>query len=299
MACDVLVRAAMRAGICLVLLAACVDQESTTTQGPLPIDAVWGNSIHAGDAVVLVPGTGSYDYLGAPIEALPGDNPDVDPRKIEKVGDDAVVFEQAIAAAHRAGVDPTTLSFGLWGAGFTRLTKFTYISYEGLRIPITIIGGENSCATGLIFTNLVNYNADMAAADAKDLYAKTLVWLGGSREVYIASHSWGGAVAEYLTENLTDIESGGGTIDLTLTLADGVPGQILNYMFPGPGLRSFGGVSMLEIDRPDDPVHALNPSGNGAGHQYVILYGDVFQGSYGITTEEMSCNGVPGQCQGK
>jgi len=290
----------MRAGLCLVLLAACVDQESSTTQPPQPIDVVWGNSIHAGDAVVLVPGTGSYDYLGAPIEALPGDNPDVDPRLIEKVADDAVVFEQAIAAAHRAGVDPTSLSFGLWGAGFTRLTHFTYISYEGLRIPIEIIGGRNSCASGLIVENLINYNADEAAADAKDLYAKTLVWVSGtSRELFISSHSWGGAVAEYLTRNLTDIASGGGLIDLKFTIAAGVPGQIINYMFSGPGLREFNGVSLLEIDRPDDPVHTLNPSGNGGGHQYVILFGDQFMGSYGITTEELSCNGVPGQCQGK
>jgi hypothetical protein len=290
----------MRVGLSLVLLAACVDQEATTSQPPQPIEAVWSNSIHAGDAVVLVPGTGSYDYLAAPIEALPGDNPDVDPRKIEKVGDDAVVFEQAIAAAHRAGVDPTTLSFGLWGAGFTRLTKFTYISYEGLRIPIAIIGGRNSCASGLIVENLINYNVDEAAADAKDLYAKTLLWVGtGSRELFISSHSWGGAVAEYLTQNLTDLASGGGLFDLSFTIAAGVPGMIINYKFPGPGLRQFDGVSLLEIDRPDDPVHALDPSGNGGGHQYVILYGSDFQGSYGITTDELSCNGVAGQCQGK
>ena len=290
----------MRVGFCLVLVAACVDQEATTAPPPQPIDVVWANSIHAGDAVVLVPGTGAYDYLAAPIEALPGDNPDVDPRAIEKVGDDAIVFEQAIAAAHRAGVDPTTLQFGLWGAGFTRLSHFTYISYEGLRIPIAIIGGRNSCASGLIVENLINYNADEAAADAKDLYAKTLVWVGGgSRELFMSSHSWGGAVAEYLTQNLRDIASGGGIIDLTFTIAAGVPGMIPNYKFTGPGLREFDGVSLLEIDRPDDPVHALDPSGNGAGHQYVILYGSDFQGSYGITTEELSCNGVPGQCQGK
>ncbi len=284
----------MRAGIFLVL-AACAADPAASPLPPAPIDTVWAQTIHAGDAMVLVPGTGSYDYLGAPIEALPGDNPDVDPRAIEKVGDDAVVFEQAIGAAHRAGVDPASLRFGIWGAGFTRLHSFTYISYEGLRIPIEVIGGENSCATGLVVTNLVNYNTHDADADARDLYARTLPWANG-QHVILSAHSWGGAVAEYLTQNLTDIESGGGVLPVAFTIAAGVPAMIPNYKFTGPGLRAFDGVSLLEIDWPDDPVHALDPSGNPAGHQYVILYGQDFQGAYGVTTEELACGGVPGEC---
>jgi hypothetical protein len=291
---------AMRAGAWMALAtAACAADPAPGPVAPLPIDTVWAQTIHPGDVVVLVPGTGSYDYLGAPIEALPGNNPDVDPRQIAKVGSDAIVFEQAIAAAHRAGVDPSELTFTLWGAGFTRLTSFTYVSYEGLRVPIEIIGGENSCATGLIVENLVKYNLTAADLDARDLYARTLARVGGGpdgRHVIISAHSWGGAVAEYLTQNLIDIESGGGAIGLSFTIAAGVPGMIPSYKFTGPGLRAFDGVQMLEIDRPDDPVHALDPSGNPSGHQYVILYGDDFQGAYGVTTEELACAGIPGEC---
>jgi hypothetical protein len=44
----------------------------------------------------------------------------------------------------------------------------------------------------------------------------------------------------------------------------------------------------------------MNPSGNGDGHQYDILFGDAyrgdFHGSYGITTTDISCRGTPGAC---
>jgi hypothetical protein len=276
----------MRSAVAFLLVAACADQPPAAPLPPAPIDTVWADTIHPGATIVLVPGTGSYDYLSVPIEALPGNDPVVDPRAIAKVGDDAVVFEQAIAAAHRAGVDVSDLSFGLWGAGFTRLSKFTYVSYEGLHVPIDIIGGANSCATGLIVENLINYNAHDAAADAADLRTRAAAWAAG-RDVIVSAHSWGGAVAEYLAENDNLA---------TFTVAAGVPGGILDYMFTGPGLRQFGGGYLFEIDRPDDPVHAMNPSGNPSGHQYVILYGDTFEGAYGVTTEELACKGVPGEC---
>ena len=67
----------------------------------------------------------------------------------------------------------------------------------------------------------------------------------------------------------------------------GVPGFILSIPLAGPGVREGAEAFLYEIDRPDDPVHALNPSGNGDGHQYDILFGDVFQGSYGVTTTEL------------
>jgi len=277
---------AVRAGIFLAL-AACATQPPAP-EPPLPIDTVWAQTIHAGDTVVLVPGTGSYDYLAAPIEALPGKDPVVDPRKVPKVGSDAIVFEQAIAAAHRAGVDPTTLTYLLWGAGFTHDTAFTYVSYEGLHVPIEILGGENSCATGLIVENLIKYSVSDATTDATDLQ-KRLAARGTSGNVIISAHSWGGAVAEYFVQNFPDA-------NITFTIAAGVPGMIPDYMFTGPGLREFNSGSLLEIDRPDDPVHQLNPSGTPGGHQYVILFGDQFMGSYGVTTEQLSCNGVPGPC---
>jgi hypothetical protein len=275
----------MRAAVAFLLVAACAETPPAPLP-PAPIDTVWADTIHPGAAIVLVPGTGSYDFLAASIEPLPGDDPVVDPRAIEKVGDDAVVFEQAIAAAHRANVDVGTLSFGLWGAGFTRLTKFTYVSYEGLRVPIEIIGGRSSCASGQIVENLVNYNSHDAAGDAADLRARAAAWAAG-RDVIVSAHSWGGAVAEYMNENDNLA---------TFTMSSGVPGGIANYTFTGPGLRQFGGGYALEIDRPDDPVHALDPSGNPWGHYYLILFGDAYQGYYGITTEELACHGTPGEC---
>jgi hypothetical protein len=304
-------RSPMRAGVLLLpLIAACAAEPAPSPLPPLPIDTVWARTIREGDLIVLVPGTGSYDYLAASIEPLPGPVPVVDPRVIEKVADDTTVFEQAIGAAHRAGVDPATLTFGLWGAGFTKLTEFTYVSYEGLHIPIEIIGGTNTCATGLILENFVKYSTTDAEADATDLYARTQTWLAAHppasdmpRNVIVASHSWGGVVAEYLAENITAIEGSlgpltdaKGTAQMAFTIAAGVPAMIPNYKLTGPGLRDFAEGSLYEIDRPDDPVHALDPSGNGWGHHYVIMFGDAFQGAYGVTTEELSCKTVPGEC---
>lgn len=290
-----------------VVLAGCVTEPVQPDPKPV-LDGVWGKTVHEGDLVVLVPGTGAYDYLAAAIEPLPGPVPVADVRAIPKLASDAIVFEQAIAAAHRAGVsnaalESGALNFALWGAGFTRLTAFTYVSYEGIRVPITILGGESSCATGLILDNLVKYNAQSADVDARDLYARTAAWLaahptadGSPRDVVIASHSWGGAVAEYLTLEEAAIANGPLGGRLAFVMAAGVPGYILDFATAGPGLRDVGDGWLYEVDRPDDPVHLLNPSGNPDGHQYCILYGDAFQGSYGITTEELSCKTVPGIC---
>ena len=299
----------------IVTLTACSTQEPVEPDLPQPLDVVWADSIHAGDLVVMVPGTGSYQYLAQPIEAYAGSNPLVDVRTDATVAGDAIVFEQAIAAAHRAGIsnedlEAGALTFGLWGAGFTRLTSFDYESYEGITIHVAILGGENSCATGSIFDNLFKYNTQDADTDASDLYTRTQSWLaahpsisGTPRNVIVASHSWGGAVAEYLAMGITTYESahgpltdGNGVARMKLTIAAGVPGFILGAALEGPGLRDLTEGALYEVDRPDDPVHAMNPSGNGDGHQYSIMFGDEFQGSYGVTTTQLSCRGVPGAC---
>ncbi len=292
------------------------DEPPAEPTSPQPLDVVWGESIRAGDLMVMVPGTGSYDYLAQPIEALPSANPlVVDVRQVTPVANDAVVFEQAIAAAHRAGftnseLEAGALTFGLWGAGFTKLDAFVYVSYEGIHLPIVVLGGENTCATGSIFADLLHYNTTDALTDANDLYAKIQTWLaanpsptGSPRNVIIASHSWGGALSEYLGFNLSQVEAihgpladGQGVAAMPFTIADGVPSFILSYTLAGPGIRPFNQGYLYEIDRPDDPVHAMDPSGDGDGHMYNILYGDDFQGSYGITTMELSCAGVPGEC---
>jgi hypothetical protein len=315
---------AMRSSVVLALVGAvgavgCATDPAEppdSPTGPQPLDVVWSESIHAGDLIVMVPGTGSYNYLAQPIEALPPANPlVVDVTKVAPVAGDSVVFEQAIGAAQRAGftdadLEAGAVTFGIWGAGFTKLTSFVYLSYEGIHLPVTILGGENTCATGSIFADLLNYNTTDALTDANDLYAKIQTYLaanpsstGAPRNVVIASHSWGGALSEYLGFHLADVEAAhgaladtGGVASMPFTIADGVPAFILSYSLAGPGIRPLNGGYLYEVDRPDDPVHAMDPSGDGDGHMYTILYGDQFVGSYGVTTMELSCAGVPGEC---
>ncbi len=299
----------------LALMASCVPEEDPQPIPPLPIETVWADSIHTGDLIVMVPGTGSYQFLAQPIQAIGGTNPLVDVRANATVAGDAIVFEQAIAAAERAGISDADLesgavTFGLWGAGFTDLTSFDYLSYNGVQIHVVILGGTNTCATGSIFGNLFNYNTTDANTDANNLYLDIQKWLaanpspsGTARDVTVASHSWGGALSEYLALKITAIEAangpltdGAGVAQMKFTIAAGVPGFILGMSLVGPGLRDFDEGSLYEIDRPDDPVHAMDPSGNGAGHQYSIVIGDDFIGSYGVSTEELACAGVAGEC---
>ena len=301
-------------------MAACSVSEPTADPLPDPLDVVWGENIGPGDLIVAVPGTGSYQWLALPIDgaidpAHPTTPPLIDGVAVEG---DGITLEQAIGAALRAGFSATDLeqgavTFGLWGAGITKATSFDYASLAGVRVHFVVIGGTSSAAVGGIDANLVNYSKVNADSDARDLYTRTQAWLaanpsGTQRQVTVVSHSWGGAVSEYLAGNLATIATAIGPLQdasIDFVVAAGVPGIILNYAFNGPGLRDMtstdgdGGTAVThcyEIDRPDDPVHALNPSGNGAGHQYSITYGADFQGSYGITTMELSCNSTPGPC---
>jgi len=290
----------------LVLIAGCTADDEMGTELPQPIDTVWASSIHAGDMFVLVPGTGSFDYIAATIDPMPDAVPEVSARTMKRIADDAIVFEQAIAAAHRAGIpdaelEDGTITFGIWGVGFAGThTSFTYVSFEGIRVPVNIIGGTSKCAHGNVPANLLNYNGTNANTDATDLYKKTQAWLKDhpATNVIVASHSWGGADAEYLSQEFPTISSANGPLGATLsfTMAMGVPGFIPGYTFNGPGLRNVTGGMLYEVDRPDDPVHALKLGEPGGGHQYDITFGDQFMGSYGITTEKMSCEGVPGPC---
>lgn len=314
----VLCPTAMRIAAAAVLigsLVGCMDNASGPPAQAAQID--YTAAIRTGDLMLLVPGTGSLDYLGTPIETLAGSNTDpiVDVRQVEKVAGDSVVFEQAIAMAHRAGftndqLASGALTFAIWGAGFQKLNQFEYVSYEGIQLHILVLGGQNTCATGSIFSNLLNYSTTNADIDAKDLYSRTRAWLnantsetGQARHVIVASHSWGGAVAEWLQMNLPQYEAELGVLNdgqdkapMALTVSDGVPFMILNHPLMGPGTYTMTEGMLMEVDRPDDPVHKLSTSGNGGGHMYTILFGSDFQGSYGITTEEMSCDGVPGEC---
>ncbi|HEY4179261.1 MAG TPA: hypothetical protein VGM90_20600 [Kofleriaceae bacterium] len=278
-----------------------------------PQDAMF-TRMHAGDVYVIVPGTGSYDYLTSIVDPMPDAVPVADIRKLPEMYDD--VFEEAIATQRRAGLSTEQIEAGdvhvmIWGAGFANKTAFTYVSYEGVRLRVDILGGESVCAHGLITDNLLNYSADSAKTDANDLYTRIQGWLAAHpsdatepRNVILGAHSWGGAVAEYETlEEATLVAAHGPWKDgdrvaaHAMTIAMGVPHLILGYTFQGAGLRDLdSGVDLYEIDRPDDPVPQVNPSGNTLGHNYPILFGDVYQGLYGITTEELSCAGVPGPC---
>jgi len=285
---------------------------------PTPLDEAWTRSIRAGDLIAIVPGTGATDYLATPIEALPGDVPLVDVRAIPKVASDAGVLEAAVAAAHRAGLSDADLesgaiTIGLWGAGFTRISAFDYLSYDGIRVRVAVLGGKNTCAEGLVDENLLNYSVSNATIDATDLYARVRAWLaanpsatGMPRNVTVVAHSWGGAVAELLAYHsdaaaaaVGPLADAGGTAQLPFTIAAGVPGFVPGYLFAGPGVYFVDATeqrTLYEIDRPDDPVHAMNPSGNGDGHQYDIVVGDDFLGFYGVSTEQLACAGVAGEC---
>ena len=296
--------------LAIVLAAACTEGAPPGPPLPDPLDTIWGEAIHPGDVIVLVPGTGSHDHLALAIDPLPGDTPLVDVRALPDVALYAGVFEQAIGAAHRAGIADADLETGalpivVWGVGFTRVTRFVYVSYEGLHVPITVLGGESVCATGSVFANLLKYTTGNAQIDSTDLYTRTRAWLAANpssapRHVIVSAHSWGGAVAEWQAFHRADLASANGELGadtLRFTIAAGVPAFVPNYTFAGPGLRDLpANGSLYEIDRPDDPVHAMNPSGNGAGHQYVILYGQDFEGAYGVTTDKLACAGVPGPC---
>jgi hypothetical protein len=274
------------------------------------LDRAW-TSLRPGDTIVMIPGTGAVEYLAKPIEAMGGTHPLVDVLADETVKSDAVVFEQAIGMAHRAGISDDDIQNGavkflLWGTGITKITGFDYVGYERLTVPVEILGGTNSAAIGGITENYLNYTKGNADIDARDVYSRLQAWLTDhpTEHVVVASHSWGGAVGEYLTLERDAIEAdlgalpGGTTIPFTI--ADGVPGFIVGYNFIGPGVRdmdrSDGKRTVYEIDRPDDPVHEVSFDGDFGGHHYNIVWNGEFRGSYGITTEDLSCHEVPGPC---
>lgn len=299
----------MRILLLALPLAGCALAQHENPPPPPVLDTVWAASIHPGDMFVLVPGTGSYGLLAQPIDKLAGDNPDVDVHAMHSVAEDAIVFESAIAAAHRAGIadhmlEDGTITFGMWGAGFAAKTQFTYVSYEGLRVPIHILGGTSKCAVGSVPDNLFNYNGTNANADAVDLYQRIQMFVTdhpsvSARNITVASHSWGGAGAEYLAFEKDTIAADNGPLPnatINFTIAMGVPGFVPGYTFAGPSLKDVRDGHLYEVDRPDDPVHMLSPSGNGAGHQYNIVIDGTFVGSYGVTTEELACDGVAGEC---
>ena len=296
-----------RLALPVVVLAGCAVDPPPPPSGPDPLDVVWAERVHVGDVIAMVPGTKAYDYLGQTLDALPGDEPVADVRAITAVADDAIVFEQAIAAAHRAGISDAqleagALTFGLWGAGFKRVKAFTYVSWERLRIHVDVLGGTNSCATGTVVLNLLNYTTANADLDAIHLYADLQAWLAAHPargNVVLASHSWGGGIAEWLVVHHDAIAAAHGPLPgatIQFAIAAGVPGFMPGYMFAGPGFRSIGDIALYEVDRPDDPVHAMDPSGNPDGHQYDIVFGGDFQGAYGLTTTELSCKNVAGAC---
>jgi pimeloyl-ACP methyl ester carboxylesterase len=291
-----------------------VESEPSAPPLPKPLDVAFATSLRPGDAIVLIPGTGSRDYLGATIDAMPGDVPEVDVRTNQKIHDDAVVLEQAIATAERAGftheqIERGDLTLLMWGAGFQRVTAFEYTSFEHLRVRVDVLGGQNAVAVGMIVDHYIDYSQQNVDTDAHDVYRRLSDWLDAhpapSRNVVVVSHSYGGAVGEYLALEMDKIAADLGPLpagaQMPFTIAAGVPPFVLGYNFLGPrvlDLHRADGTAALayEIDRPDDPVHNLSFQGNFHGHYYNIVFGDEFEGCYGITTDEMSCGTEPGEC---
>jgi hypothetical protein len=301
----------------LAIVTACAtDTEPPVPPGATELEQVWAETIRTGDAIVAVPGTGGYSTLGIHIEAA------IDPTRPGDVFDGRTheggvnTLEAAIASARRAGISEEALEAGavdlaVWGAGITKLTAFRYRSLEGLEVTFDVIGGTSVCADGGVFENLANYNEGGAEIDADDLHRRTAQWLAkkgrSDRNVVLAAHSWGAVVAEYLATRFATYQSANGAwpgATLAFVVAGGLPAFVPGFKTLGPGIRTvsstaFDGpaeVRVYEVTRPDDPIRTLNPLGNGAGHHYIIMVGDDYLGWYGITTDELACDGAPGIC---
>ena len=299
-----------------VLLAACATEPEPDPPVDL-FDRAWSESIRAGDLIVAVPGTGMYTDFGVRVNAAvdpmhPDEPPQIDARDHLGVVE---VLEGAIAAARRAGVDPEAVELAIWGAGI-KAAAFHYASLDGAAVTFHVVGGKSVCATGGIPDNLTNYNDGNADVDARDLYKRLQTFIAdrsGARgddhpgtQVTLVSHSWGGVVAEYFAQNLAGYISDHGPLaaDVTFAIAAGVPGFVPGFTPHGAGFYTVtssdgdthGAVKTYEVNRPDDPAHSFDPAGNGAGHHYIIRFGEDYRGWYGITTDEMSCGDVPGVC---
>ncbi len=299
----------------MLLVTSCTtDEPAPTDPGPTPFERVWTEAIRPGDVIIAVPGTGGFSTLGLPIEQqIDATHPEVDGRTLLK---NVEVLEAAIAAAQRAGISDAELeagavTLGMWGSGITKLTSFKYLSLGGLHVSFEVIGGTSVCANGGIPENLVNYNGRNADVDARDLYRRTQQWLGGKpgagRNITLVSHSWGGVVAEYFAQKAATFEADYGPLPGATTafvIAGGIPAFVPDFRALSPGFRTIESIQgehtseirTYEVDRPDDPVHTFNPRGNGNGHHYIIMTNDIYLGWYGITTDELSCDGVPGIC---
>jgi hypothetical protein len=301
----------------LAIATACAtDPEPPVPPGATELQRVWAETIRPGDAIVAVPGTGGYSTFGVHVEAV------IDPARPGDVFDGRTyeggvnTLEAAIASARRAGISGEELEAGavdlaVWGAGITKLTSFRYRSIEGFEVTFDVIGGTSVCADGGVVENLGSYNEGGADTDADDLHRRVAQWLAGEgradRNVVLAGHSWGAVVAEYLASRFATYQSANGAwpgATLAFVVAGGVPAFVPGFRTLGPGIRTvtseaFDGPAVVrtyEVTRPDDPIRTLNPLGNGSGHHYIIRVGEQYLGWYGITTDELSCEGVPGRC---
>ena len=292
----------------LVLAAGCATDHAPP---PEPVDLLaeaWARAVAPGDAVVAVPGTGTYSDLGVHIEAAASEEtpiPTIDARTYVRAVD---TLEAAIAAAHRAGrtdaeLESGAVVLGIWGAGL-ELEAFHYVSLDGLRVTFHVIGGTSVAAVGGIVDNLPDYNAGAADEDARDLFQRLQAWQPAGK-VTLVAHSWGGVVAEYLASHYaTYIADHGPGATIAMVAAGGVPGFVPKFQTHGPGFRTVttedgevrADIFTYEIARPDDPIRTLDPAGDGNGHRYIIRFGDDYRGWYGITTDELSCGDVPGEC---
>ncbi len=295
----------MRA-IAFLLLAACAADPAPDPVKVDLFDQAWAESIRPGDLVVAIPGTGIYSDLG---EAINAKADGLVPPKVDAATKVSVVeaFEGAIAAARRAGVDPATVDFAVWGAGITKTDAFEYVSLDGVTVTFHVLGGLSTCATGGIPANLTNYNAGNADKDARDLYLRLQAFTADRpRNITLVAHSRGAVVAEAIGQKLATYkaELGGIESNLAFAVAAGVPAFVPGFTPHGEGFYTVtstngehtGAVKTYEVNRPDDPVHTFDPNGNGGGHHYIIRVNGTYLGWYGTTTDELSCENKPGIC---
>lgn len=290
---------------CFVLVLAACTAEPPPPEEPVDLLALaWEESLDAGDAIVAVPGTSSFNDLGTHIErAVKADAP-IPTLEGRRYITGVNVLEGALAAAERAGLAPGDVQFAVWGAGITNTDAFHYVSFDGHRVTFRVLGGTSIAAVGSPLDNLPRYNAGNADRDARDLYKRMQAWRPAGK-VTLVSHSWGGIVAEYLASSYAQytVDHGAGA-NVVFAVAAGVPGYVPMFKPHGTGFRTVTSraselavdIKTLEINRPDDPVHSFDPRLTGGGHQYIIRFGEDYRGWYGVTTDDLSCGDVPGAC---
>lgn len=241
------------------------------------------DNVHPDDLMVAFAGTGN---------SLHG--------QVNRSGDIApdgnTALNGAIATAQAAGVDPAQGHFAVWGYDIPPSVRWFWYRVPGAQPPEYVkvwnLGGKNAVADGpgpgYLSPNLNRDSRDFitrfdrARRDPRDYPG---LQTGG--KLVLVGHSWGGAVVEH---TVSDLNRSHPSVPVALAVTAGVPAKVAGpgYENFGPGSSVHGGVPVVEVDRPDDPIHGMltrPPFGPWLdGHDYNIRDGSGrYLGFYGIT----------------